>query len=487
MSKVRTAASFLKRFGLRRTLFYYDQRRLEKELPFSCFSLNGLERDHLWKLAKRHPISFGKVGEAAEYWLLIPQDATIAPDFMAACSIRIAECKKRPVVVYTDLAVTGALPVEDEGTLWEVNLPGVGACHGCFFPDYALETAEVLDFFGGAICVAADWAKERGLDTEEAIRSALRQHAFGVEDVLHVDRILSHQEHMVASLQETLAVRNSEKPLVSIVIPNKDQVETLKACLDSILTKTTYPNYEVVVIENNSIEEATFAYYESLKEPVRVVTCITDWNYSYINNYGVRDCKGEILLFLNNDTEIRSGDWLDEMVSYAQHEGVGAVGAKLLYPDETIQHGGVTVGIRGVAGHGYIGWPGDAKGYLHRLEMPQNVGAVTAACMMVPRKVFEQVGGFDEDMKVAFNDTDLCMKIRDAGYRIVLTPQVVLTHFESKSRGRDEQNPEKLARFNRESMTFQRRWFNQLRQGDPSYNVHLSYDNDNFEVKHLWT
>ncbi|MBP5265503.1 MAG: glycosyltransferase family 2 protein [Lachnospiraceae bacterium] len=487
MSKVRTAASFLKRFGLRRTLFYYDQRRLEKELPFSCFSLNALERDHLWKLAKKHPISFGKVGEEAEYWILQPEDATLASDFMAACSIRIAERKHRPAVVYTDLAVTGELSAEDKEILWETNLPGVGACHSCFFPDYGLETAEVLDYFGGSICVRSDWAKERALDTEEAIREALRNTALEEDDILHVDRVLSTQAHMVAFHKKQLLAPKETKPLVSIVIPNKDQVETLKSCLDSILELTAYPNYEVVIIENNSTEEATFAYYESLQDPVRVVTCVTDWNYSYINNYGVKSCQGDILLFLNNDTTVRSADWLDEMVSYVQREGVGAVGAKLYYPDETIQHGGVTVGIRGVAGHGYIGWPAASKGYLRRLELPQNVGAVTAACMMVPKDVFYQVGGFDEDMKVAFNDTDLCMKIRDAGYRIVLTPQVVLTHYESKSRGRDEQNAEKLERFNRESMTFQRRWFHQLRQGDPSYNVHLSYDNDNFEVKQLWT
>ncbi len=487
MSKVRTALSLLKRFGFSRTLFYYDHRRLEKELPFSCFSLNSLQRDHLWKIAKKHPISFGRVGENAEYWLLIPDEATIAPDYMAACSIRIAECNRRPVVVYTDVAITGTLAPESEEIFWKIKIPGIGSSYACFFPDYSIETAEVLDYFGGAICVASEWARQNGLESEAEIRSVLRRTCFDQAEVLHIARVLSMQKHSVATLKEALQAPRNGLPKVSILIPNKDQVPTLKCCLESIRKYTDYPNYEVVVIENNSVEPETFAYYESLQAPVRVITCETDWNYSYINNYGVRACEGEILLFLNNDTKIRHSDWLRQMVAYAQREGVGAVGAKLLYPDDSIQHGGVTVGVRGVAGHGYIGWPGTSKGYLHRLEFPQNVGAVTAACMMVPRSVFEQVGGFDENMKVAFNDTDLCMKIRAAGYRIVLTPQVVLTHFESKSRGRDDQNPKKLARFNRESMLFQRRWFRELCVGDPSYNAHLSYDNDNFEVKNPWT
>ncbi|MCR5639867.1 MAG: glycosyltransferase family 2 protein [Lachnospiraceae bacterium] len=485
MGKVRTAASLVKRFGLRRTMFYYAHGRRERAIPFSCFSLNLIEKDRMWKLAKDHPISFAHVGEEGEYWMLLPAGARISTEFIAACTIALNQVKKRPKVIYTDVAISPE--VSGDEAFWKISLPNVGEVSACFFPEYSLETAECLDFFGGVICVASAWAKEMGLSDDVEIRNFLRQQAFDEGEVLHIPRILSVQKHPVEFHRQTLVETKSDTPLVSIVIPNKDQRDTLKTCIDSILEKTAYPNYEIVVIENNSEESETFAYYESLQEPVRVVTCETDWNFSYINNFGVKHTKGSLLLFLNNDTQVLDANWLSEMVAYVQRSGVGAVGAKLCYPDGTIQHGGVTVGVRGVAGHAYINWPKEAKGYLHRLEFPQNVSAVTAACMMVPRDVFYQVGGFDESLKVAFNDTDLCMKIRDAGYRIVCLPQVVLTHFESKSRGHDDQNPQKLARFNRESMTFQRRWFHEIINGDPTYNVHLSYEDDNFEVKNLWT
>lgn len=485
MSKVRTVASLLKRFGLQRTMFYYQHGRNERALPFSCFSLSLIEKDRMWKLAKNHPVSFGSVGETADYWMLIPKDAQVADVFMAAVTIALQRCKTAPKVVYTDLAVLDG--ANKESPLWEVEIPGVKGHQACFFPDYSPETAEHVDFFGGSICVSTQWMQSLGLTEESAIRDYLRKTAFAPNEVLHIPRVLSVQNHGVAALQQTLVAPKAETPMVSIVIPNKDQRETLQTCIDSILEHTQYPNYEVVVIENNSTEAETFAYYDSLQAPVRVVTCITDWNFSYINNYGVSQCHGDLLLFLNNDTQIQQDGWLQELVSQAMRPGVGAVGAKLVYPDGTIQHGGVTVGIRGVAGHAYINWPQDAGGYLNRLVTSQNVGAVTAACMMVPKQVFEQVGGFDEELKVAFNDTDLCMKIRTAGYRIVMAPEVVITHFESKSRGRDEQTPQKLARFNRESMRFQRRWFHEIICGDPTYNVHLSYDNDDFEVKKLWT
>ncbi|MCR4999339.1 MAG: glycosyltransferase family 2 protein [Lachnospiraceae bacterium] len=486
MSKVRTAASLLKRFGLRRTIFYYEHRLIEKELPFSCFSLSLPESDGMWKRAKNHPISFGKIGEQADYWLLIPEGGEIAPEFLAACSIRIAECENRPKVVYTDTIVGGNPSDYPKDAMWHMNVPGVGPARVALFPEYSIETSECVDYFGGALVVDALWAKNCNLQDEESLREFLRHHVFATGEVLHIPRILAKQQDDVQTLEIQHVETKDNKPLVSIIIPNKDHIDVLQTCLESLLSKTTYRNYEILVIENNSEEDATFAYYESLQDPVRVERCPLPWNYSAINNWAVTKTKGELLLFLNNDTEITDGAWLQRMVDYATRDGVGAVGAKLLFPDGTIQHGGVTVGIRGVAGHAYITWPGESIGYLHRLEFPQNVGAVTAACMMVPRKVFDEVGGFDEELKVAFNDTDLCMQIRRAGYRVVMQPQAVLTHFESKSRGRDEQSPEKLARFNQESMRFQRRWFREITIGDPSYNPHLSYENDNFEVGKQW-
>lgn len=278
--------------------------------------------------------------------------------------------------------------------------------------------------------------------------------------------------------------RLDDWPLVSILIPNKDHIDILKRCIDSILEKSTYRNYEIVIIENNSKEHATFAYYKELNviENVRVITCVTDWNYSYINNYGFRVIKGQYCIFLNNDTELISPDWIENMLSFAMRKDIGVVGAKLFYPDGSIQHGGVTLGIRGVAGHAFHGRDGNDAGYMSRLITTQNLSAVTAACMMIPKEVFEEVHGFDEEYKVAFNDTDLCMRIREEGYGIVFDPRVQLIHYESKSRGTDEQTPEKLKRFNSESMRFQRQWKRELTMGDPFYNPNLTTRDDQFVI-----
>lgn len=274
----------------------------------------------------------------------------------------------------------------------------------------------------------------------------------------------------------------SADPLISILIPNKDHIDLLERCIRSILSKSTYGHYEILIIENNSEEKRTFDYYEKLEESekIRVIRCITDWNYSYINNYGVKQMQGDYCLFLNNDTEVIAEDWMEQMLRFAMRKDVGAVGAKLFYPDGTIQHGGVTMGIRGVAGHAFHGRPGDDPGYMSRLITVQNLSAVTAACLMVPREVFDEVGGFDEDYKVAFNDTDLCMRIRKQGYLIVYNPKAQLLHYESKSRGNDEQSPEKLKRFFGETMRFQKQWRRELTMGDPYYNPNLSVSDDEF-------
>ena len=208
-------------------------------------------------------------------------------------------------------------------------------------------------------------------------------------------------------------------PLVSILIPNKDQKDTLDQCLKSIEARTDYENYEIIIIENNSTEQETFEYYKQIKNPkIRVIEWKDEFNYSAINNFGVRHAKGEYLLFLNNDIEVINSDWLGEMLSNCQREEVGAVGAKLYYPDNTVQHAGVIVGIGGVAGSVFVGLKRGYTGYMHRASIQQNLSAVTAACMMVKKSVFEEVGGFEEELKVAFNDIDFCLKIREKGHRI---------------------------------------------------------------------
>ena len=273
------------------------------------------------------------------------------------------------------------------------------------------------------------------------------------------------------------------RPLVSILIPNKDHVSDLRKCIVSIQEKSSYPNYEIIVIENNSVEEKTFQYYQILerKPNIRVVQWNGKFNYSAINNFGYTFAKGDYILLLNNDTEVISSDWIQEMLMYAQRSDVGAVGAKLYYPDGTIQHGGVVLGVGGVAAHLHGNRPKEDVGYMGRLIYAQDLTAVTAACMMIPRKVWEQTKGLDESFEVAFNDVDFCMRIRQLGYLIVFTPFAELYHYESKSRKADD-TPEKRARFVGEVERFQARWAKELEAGDPYYNPNFSPNDANFTI-----
>jgi len=276
-------------------------------------------------------------------------------------------------------------------------------------------------------------------------------------------------------------------PLVSIIIPNFDHKEDLQRCVESIIEKTTYDNYEIVIIENNSTEQKTFDYYDYLTqnyENIKVFNFETDeFNYSEINNFGVKNSTGEYLIFLNNDTEIITPDWIQEMLMYAQREDVGAVGVKLYYPDDTIQHAGVIIGLGGVAAHSHKNFKKEDLGHMARAIVTQDLSAVTAACMMVPRKVFEEVNGFDDEkFKVAYNDVDLCMKIRKLGYLVVFTPFAELYHYESKSRGNDD-TPEKMKRFKSEIKRFKEKWREELEKGDPYYNPNLSLDYEDFRLK----
>lgn len=276
-----------------------------------------------------------------------------------------------------------------------------------------------------------------------------------------------------------------EQPLVSILIPNKDHIEELEKCIQSIEKKSTYSNYEYIVIENNSEKKKTFQYYKDLmseNQKVRVVYWKEEFNYSAINNFGAKYAKGDYLLLLNNDTEIINATCIEELVGYCMHENVGAVGARLYYDDDTIQHAGVIIGFGGIAGHAFIGLPKSANGYFSRIVCAQDMSAVTAACMLVKKSIFQEIGGFDETLKVAFNDIDLCMKIRKAGYLIVYNPYAELYHYESKSRGLEDSR-EKVERFNGEIATFADKWPEILKKGDPYYNPNLSLDRCDFSLK----
>ena len=273
------------------------------------------------------------------------------------------------------------------------------------------------------------------------------------------------------------------QPLVSVIIPNKDHPEMLARCVES-LAKSSYANYELLVVENGSQRAETFAYYRDIeaRPNVRVLTWTKPFNYAAVNNFAANQASGEYLLFLNNDIESINPDWLEALVKVAAQPGVGAVGAKLYYADDTIQHAGIVVGMGGVAGHSHLSFPRQAAGYMQRLLYTQNVAAVTGACLLTRKDVFDRVGGFDEGFVLAFNDVDLCLQILTKGYRVVWTPDAELYHLESKTRG-PEDTDEKQRRFKREFDLFHLKWGEFLKAGDPYYSPHFRLDRPDFALR----
>ncbi len=275
------------------------------------------------------------------------------------------------------------------------------------------------------------------------------------------------------------------EPLVSIIIPNKDEKDTLEKCLRSVLEKTTYRNFEIIIVENNSKTDEIFQYYKEIdgRNGIHVVYWDREFNYSAINNFGISHAKGDYLLFLNNDMEIIDGSWITEMLSHCQRPGTGAVGARLYYPDNTIQHAGIIVGLGGIAGNIFVGLKRSHTGYMHRESLQQDLSAVTAACMMVKREACEAVGGFEEKLAVAFNDVDFCLRLRKAGYLIVYDPYAELYHYESKTRGA-ENTKEKVQRFQNEIEYMRSHWITILKEGDPYYNKNLSLSKWNYSLRY---
>lgn len=275
-------------------------------------------------------------------------------------------------------------------------------------------------------------------------------------------------------------------PKVSIVIANKDHYADLNRCIASILDKTTYENYEIIVVENNSTTQEIKDYYEEIKRHprIRVVTYQGEFNYSRINNFGVSFAEGEFILLLNNDTQVITINWIEELLMYGQREDVGAVGAKLYYEDKTIQHAGIVLklGAHRTAGHSHYKVNIENVGYMGRLCYAQDVSAVTGACLLVRKKWFDELGGLDEGFAVALNDVDFCLRLREKGLLNVFTPFAELYHFESRSRGLDDQ-AEKAERYNRESEKFRQKWKAALDAGDPYYNPNFSLDRSDFSLR----
>lgn len=274
-------------------------------------------------------------------------------------------------------------------------------------------------------------------------------------------------------------------PLISIIIPNKDHMEDLSRCVESIFNLSTYDNYEIVIVENNSETAEIRTYYEEIsRHPrVQVVEYKGDFNYSKINNFGVQYAKGEYLLLLNNDTEVITPDWMEELLMYALRKDVGAVGAKLYYPDKTIQHAGIVIGLGAhrTAGHTHYRIPEANVGYMGRLCYAQDVTAVTGACMMVSKVLYEELGGLDENFAVALNDVDFCLRVREKGLLNIFTPFAELYHYESKSRGSDKKD-DKAVRYQMEADRFRVKWADALAKGDPYYNPNFSLDHSDFTV-----
>ena len=292
-------------------------------------------------------------------------------------------------------------------------------------------------------------------------------------------------------------------PKVSIVIPSRDHEEDLRRCITSILDKSTYDNFEIIIVENGTSEEAALRYYSELlsgpyKDRIRIIDADRDgadfdpavrgaaqpFNYSRINNLGVQKASGEYILLLNNDTQVISVNWIEELLMYAQRPDVAAVGGKLYYPDKTIQHAGIVIGLGAhrTAGHTHYRQRRENLGYMGRLCYAQNVSAVTGACLMVKKALFEEAGGLDESFAVSLNDVDLCLKLREMGYLNVFTPFSELFHYESVSRGLDDAG-EKAQRYNEESEHFRTKWKEVLEKGDPYYNPNFTLDRSDYSLK----
>lgn len=296
-------------------------------------------------------------------------------------------------------------------------------------------------------------------------------------------------------------------PKISVLIPNKDHIDDLDKCIRSIINNSSYRNIEFIVIENNSTEDKTFDYYKQIENnptfymddetglseknikeisdiSIKVVYWENEFNYSAINNFGAKFAEGEYILLLNNDVELINPDSILEMYGLIRRKDIGIVGARLLYEDNTIQHAGVVVGIGGIAGAVFVGAQDGTDTYMHRMMCTQDYSAVTAACLMTRRDVFDMVGGLTEELKVAFNDIDYCMKVRKLGLRCVYDPYVTFHHYESKSRGLED-TPEKIKRFNGEIVTFAGRWGEILANGDPYYNPNLSLGRADFGLRNV--
>jgi O-antigen biosynthesis protein len=405
----------------------------------------------------------------------------------------------------------------DEDTLG----PGGARRSPCFKPAWSPDVARTHDYIGNAAWLQTEalralggWRANLEGAEDHDLKLRLADRA-GPEAIVHIAQVLLHMEERVSTelpdksapavvadhlernglngrvLQDprsphlrVVHALPSPPPLVSFIIPTRDRADLLRTCVTSILERTRYPAYEIIIVDNGSTEQTALALFESWRNElrIRVLPQPGPFNYSALNNEAVRQARGDILALVNNDVEVTSADWLEEMVGFAAQPRIGCVGAKLVYPDGSLQHGGVVVGVGGVAGHGHKHASPGATGYLDRLVTVTNVSAVTGACLVVRKDVYEQVGGLDENLfRVAFNDVDLCLKVAAAGYLNIWTPFAELIHHESISRGK-ELTPQKARRFASEVLAFRQKWGAQG-LSDPYYSPHLNQDGEDYGVR----
>ena len=415
-----------------------------------------------------------------EYVLVAEGSCTFKPEFLWECaSLLSAEGGNDIGLVYFDSDVIG-----EDGC----------KCRPAFRPDFDPDLLERVNYMGNVVLVRSDLAHEAGLPApgQAAFHRFLKQVCLDPahpgdggrgRTTVHIPKVLYHQteesETFFGLREAAPACAEGEEPLISVLIPNRDHAEELERCVESLRTVNTWQRLEILILENNSAEEGTFALYEKLKAEdsrIRVLTWDKPFNYSAINNFGASHANGEYLLLLNNDTQILEADSIARMQVLAGKPSVGAVGALLLYPDRRVQHGGIILGHGGIAGHAWEGeCPLEEADPFPRLVFSHthNVCAVTGACMMLKKTNWESVGGMDESLGVTFNDVDLCMRLRREGLRILMCPDAGLIHNESASRG-SEDTPQKVERFHQEIRVFVHRWADELEKGDPFYNPNLT-------------